>query len=72
KKAGLKVASLKRPRRWSEDFGQFTARFPGAMFLLGAGESCPPLHSPEYDFPDDLIEIGLTIYWQVINQVLNR
>lgn len=71
-KAGLKVASLKRPRRWSEDFGQFSARFPGAMFLLGAGKTCPPLHSPAYDFPDDLIEIGLTIYWQVINHVLNR
>jgi amidohydrolase len=71
KKAGLKVASLKRPRRWSEDFGQFTARFPGAMFLLGAGETCPPLHSPEYDFPDDLIDIGIGIYWEIINQVLN-
>ncbi len=70
--AGLKVVYLKRPRRWSEDFGQFTARFPGAMFLLGAGETCPPLHSPGYDFPDDLIETGLGIYWELINQVLNR
>jgi amidohydrolase len=72
KKAGLKVVYLKRPRRWSEDFGQFTARFPGAMFLLGAGESCPPLHSPEYDFPEDLIEIGIKIYWTMINQFLNN
>jgi metal-dependent amidase/aminoacylase/carboxypeptidase family protein len=70
--AGLKVVYLKRPRRWSEDFGQFTARFPGAMFLLGAGETCPPLHSPEYDFPDDLIETGLVIYREIINQVLNH
>ena len=69
KKAGLKVAFLKQPRRWSEDFGQFTARYPGAMFLLGAGETCPPLHSPEYDFPDDLIQTGLGIYWEIINQV---
>ena len=49
-----------------------TARYPGAMFLLGAGETCPPLHSPEYDFPDNLIEIGLTIYGAIINQVLNH
>ncbi len=70
--AGKKVVYLKRPRRWSEDFGQFTARVPGAMFLLGAGKTCPPLHSPEYDFPDDLIQIGLTIYWAIINQVLNN
>jgi amidohydrolase len=72
KNAGLKVVYLKRPRRWSEDFGQFTARFPGAMFLLGAGETCPPLHSPEYNFPDDLIETGLVIYREIINQVFNR
>jgi amidohydrolase len=64
--AGLKVVYLKRPRRWSEDFGQFTARFPGAMCLLGAGETCPPLHSPGYDFPDDLIQTGLGIYWEII------
>jgi amidohydrolase len=70
--AGRKVVYLKRPRRWSEDFGQFTARFPGAMFLLGAGKTCPPLHSPEYDFPDDLLQIGLTIYWAIINQMLNN
>ena len=69
--AGLKVLYLKRPRRWSEDFGQFTARFPGAMFLLGAGETCPPLHSPSYDFPDDLIQTGLGIYWEIVDQVLN-
>jgi amidohydrolase len=71
KNAGLEVEYIKRPRRWSEDFGQFTARFPGAMILLGAGDSCPPLHSPEYDFPEDLIGIAIGIYWELINQVLN-
>jgi amidohydrolase len=70
--AGLKVVYLKHPRRWSEDFGQFTARFPGAMFLLGAGETCPPLHSPEYDFPDDLIQTGIVIYREIINRLLNH
>jgi metal-dependent amidase/aminoacylase/carboxypeptidase family protein len=70
--AGLKVVYLKHPRRWSEDFGQFTARFPGVMFLLGAGETCPPLHSPEYDFPDDLIQTGIVIYREIINRLLNH
>lgn len=68
---GQKVEWLKDPYRWSEDFGQFTAITPGALFALGAGERVSPLHSPDYDFPDALIEPGLAIFWQIIEQLLN-
>ncbi|MCA9780386.1 MAG: amidohydrolase [Candidatus Eremiobacteraeota bacterium] len=48
---------------WSEDFGEFLMRVPGAFFALGAGLDCPPLHSYEYDFPDQLIAKGaLALY----------
>lgn len=48
---------------WSEDFGEFLMRLPGAFFALGAGLDCPPLHSYEYDFPDQLITKGaLALY----------
>jgi amidohydrolase len=72
KAAGQPVAWIKKPFRWSEDFGQFTANVPGALFVLGAGENVSALHSPDYDFPDDLIEPGLTILWQIIDQLLNE
>jgi amidohydrolase len=55
---GLEIVRPAAPFRWSEDFGHFTARFPGALFGLGAGEGHPPLHHPDYDFPDELIGIG--------------
>lgn len=55
---GLEVIRPPEPFRWSEDFGHFTARFPGALFGLGAGEDHPALHHPDYDFPDELIAIG--------------
>jgi amidohydrolase len=55
---GLPVIRAEQPFRWSEDFGHFTNRFPGALFGLGAGEDAAPLHHPEYDFPDDLLEPG--------------
>jgi amidohydrolase len=70
--AGQPLEWLSRPFRWSEDFGQFTARVPGALFVLGAGETVPPLHSPDYDFPDDLIEPGVAIFRQLIDQLLNE
>jgi amidohydrolase len=50
---------------WSEDFGHFTARWPGALILLGSGENQPALHAPNYDFPDDLLEIGARFWWEL-------
>ncbi|HNX96473.1 MAG TPA: amidohydrolase [Candidatus Aminicenantes bacterium] len=55
------VHHLAEPMRWSEDFGQFTARIPGAMFGLGAGRDHAALHAGEYDFPDEIIGIGVRL-----------
>lgn len=68
KNCGYPVINPGLPFRWSEDFGQFTAKFKGAMFGLGAGEDHKPLHNPDYDFPDDLIEKGITMFYQIIQQ----
>ena len=57
------------PFKWGEDFGIFTSRFKGCMFGLGAGESQPALHNPDYDFPDELIESGVKIFSQIINEL---
>jgi metal-dependent amidase/aminoacylase/carboxypeptidase family protein len=40
------------------------------MFYLGAGETSPALHNPDYDFPDDLIPIGAKVFMRVVRQVL--
>lgn len=61
---------LPQPFRWSEDFGHFTQISQGAMFGLGAGVDAPALHSPDYDFPDELIATGVSIYRQIIGQLL--
>lgn len=59
------------PFRWSEDFGRFTARFDGALFGLGAGERCPALHHPDYDFPDALIDVGADIFIALVAGILD-
>lgn len=53
------------PFRWGEDFGLFTQKYKGALFCLGAGENCPALHSPDYDFPDEIIETGIRIFYRI-------
>jgi len=70
--AGFEVEWLTQPFRWSEDFGVFTSRYPGALFAVGAGRQTPPLHSPAYDFPDELIQPGLHIFQAIIDQLLNN
>jgi amidohydrolase len=56
---------LDEPFRWSEDFGRFGKVFPIAMFGLGSGMETSALHAPDYDFPDELIEIGSDIFYQL-------
>jgi len=59
------------PFPWSEDFGRLTAICDGAMFGLGAGEDAPPLHSPGYEFPDALIEPGVSIFESILEEILS-
>lgn len=57
----MSIVNTEYPFRWGEDFGVFTGAFPGALFGLGTGTSCPPLHSEAYDFPDEVIEYGIGV-----------
>jgi amidohydrolase len=72
KKSGLSVGYLEHPFRWSEDFGHFTSRFPGALFGLGSGTNQPALHNPDYDFPDELIPTGIDLYKNIYTQILGN
>ncbi|MFT7489239.1 MAG: amidohydrolase [Candidatus Promineifilaceae bacterium] len=66
---GLEVERSANPFAWSEDFGHFTAAGPGALIGLGSGLKQPPLHHPDYDFPDALLPIGVA-FWRAVLQNL--
>ena len=68
---GLLVTPREQPFKWGEDFGAFTQRFRGAMFGMGAGEHCPALHNPDYDFPDELLEHGVRMYQRIMEIILD-
>lgn len=65
-----KVIYMETPNRWSEDFSHFTTTTPSLLFGLGVGEDMPELHSPEYNFPDQALEHGLTIFDAIIDRML--
>ena len=48
---------------WGEDFGRLTREYPGAMFGLGSGRNQPELHNPDFDFPDELLEKGISMWY---------
>lgn len=58
------------PMRPSEDFGQFGHVARAAMLFLGAGTDHPALHNPDYDFPDDLIPVGVRIFHRIARDLL--
>jgi len=40
------------------------------MFGLGAGENSPALHHEDYDFPDEIIETGAKMFYDIITHIL--
>ncbi len=60
---------VEEPFRWSEDFGHFTNKFKGAFFGLGSGVDQPQLHNPDYDFPEEILEHGIKMFYELIQSL---
>ena len=56
------------PFFWGEDFGLFTQHYPGALFGLGSGTAQPPLHHPDFDFPDGIVEAGAKMFYELVRR----
>ena len=66
---GYNITNKDSPFSWSEDFGHFTNRIPGAMFGLGIGNDRPALHAESYDFNDEVIPTGIAMFMQIIKEI---
>ena len=60
-----------KPTMTSEDFSYMLKERPGAYIWLGAGENSEKLHSPHFDFNDELLPIGAQFWKNLVHQVLN-
>jgi hypothetical protein len=68
-KLAYPIIHNKHPMRWGEDFGHFTQKFPGAFFGIGAGLQHAALHNPDYDYPDELLELGVNMFVGALEQL---
>ncbi len=59
---------IEMPELWraSEDFGYYTKQCKGAMFYIGNGVNYPPLHTVEYDFPDEILSVARSMFVELI------
>ncbi|MFC2949823.1 M20 metallopeptidase family protein [Virgibacillus sediminis] len=62
------LIEMKEAYRASEDFGHYTKKTKGAYFFIGNGEDYPPIHTSEYDFRDELIEVGVEMFKGLLEQ----
>lgn len=53
---------LEQPSMGGEDFACYLRHVPGAMFRLGVGPGVTPLHTPTYNFSDDALSVGVTMF----------
>lgn len=60
------------PFKFGEDFGWFSRAYKTAMFGLGAGISTPALHNADYDFPDEIIETGISMFQSIISSIMEE
>lgn len=68
KSSSIPFEKLEQPFSWSEDFGNLQSN-NGCFFALGAGEKCKPLHHEAYDYPDDLIAKGASVFEAVVKNI---
>jgi amidohydrolase len=66
------VIYLEEPNRWSEDFANFTSVCPSIIFGLGSGENQPDIHTPNFDFPDELIGDGVDLLEAIVRELTLR
>lgn len=49
-----------------EDFSRYQEKMPGVMLWLGTGDT-PPLHTPEFYVPEEILPIGVNFWVKVAN-----
>jgi amidohydrolase len=66
------VVFVDKPFSWTEDFSYYTQKIKGSFFGLGSGVNHPQLHNPDYDFPDDIISIGVEMFIGIVKELLSN
>ena len=71
-----KVNANATPLAGAEDFAFMLEKKPGAYIMIGNGGTgeggCQNVHSPLYDFNDEIITLGATLWARVVETKLAK
>ena len=67
---GIPHSEVGLPMRASEDFGVFGWDAKATMLCLRLGKGYATLYNPDFDFPDDLIPVGVSIFDRIARDLL--
>ncbi len=59
---------LEKPRLIADDFSWYQRKIPGVYMFLGTGTGIP-LHSSNFNFDEQLLEVGVEAYKKIIEQL---
>ncbi len=62
KEKDFKLVEMTEAFRVSEDFGYYLKQTKGAICYIGNGKDYPSIHTFEYDFRDEIIEIAVELF----------
>ena len=60
------------PSMGGEDFAFFLQQTPGSYFLVGNGEESENVHTPKYNFNDDIIPVGASVFARLVETQLAK
>jgi len=79
---GAENVKQQEPTMGAEDFSYFLQELPGTYFFIGNGEGAHremghgagpcTLHNPSYDFNDDLIPLGGTVWVRMVESFFSK
>lgn len=61
-RAGISAILPDEPFSSSEDFGSYLKDLSGAIFYIGNGEHYPHVHTPQFDFNDEILETAVELF----------
>ncbi|MEA3494614.1 MAG: amidohydrolase [Bacteroidota bacterium] len=59
------IKEIDKAFKWSEDFGYYSEKYNTGFFGLGSGKNQPALHNPDFNFPDEIIETGVNLFYYI-------
>jgi hippurate hydrolase len=79
---GAENVKQQEPTMGAEDFSYFLQELPGTYFFIGNGQGAHremghgagpcTLHNPSYDFNDDLIPLGGTVWVRMVESFFSK